>query len=317
MTAVKARATKPKVKSKTSPKSKAKSATKTKPRAKAAVKEEEAVEAVPAKVSAAPVPEEHTKDEIEQAWENYHKDKSEASRDVLLEAHLPLIQRVVERISRRLPAEVDPGDLMQEGVFGLMHAIDRFDPERGVRFTTFATQSINSAVLDYLRSIDWAPRLARSRSRKLNTAKQTLTKELGREPDEEELFKQMDMSRKEFLLTVRDGSLTSTVSLAAGADAPDAEGGYTGLGQVLSDNTAACPVTESHRRNLKDLVTGKLSRAERLIVVLYYYEQMSMKEIGVTLDLSESRVSQMHSSIMARLKVQLADRMDDFHSPNE
>ncbi|MEO1235786.1 MAG: FliA/WhiG family RNA polymerase sigma factor [Planctomycetota bacterium] len=276
-----------------------------------------AVKSKEAKASTPPAPDEHTREQIDAAWEAYRKDQGDASRDVLLEAHLPLIQRVVERISRRLPAEVDPGDLMQEGVFGLMHAIDRFDPGRNVRFSTFATQSINSAVLDYLRSIDWAPRLARSRSRKLNTARQTLTKQLGREPDEDELFKQMDMSRKEFLLTVRDGYLTSTVSLAAGADAPDAEGGYTGLGQVLSDTTAACPVTESHRRNLKDLVTAKLSRAERLIVVLYYYEQMSMKEIGVTLDLSESRVSQMHSSIMARLKVQLADRIDDFHGPNE
>ena len=269
------------------------------------------------KVSAAPAPQEHSKEDIEKAWKKYHKNKSEAARDVLLEAHLPLIQRVVERIARRLPAEVDPGDLMQEGVFGLMHAIDRFDPGRNVRFTTFATQSVNSAVLDYLRSIDWAPRLARSRSRKLNTAKQALTKQLGREPDEDELFKQMDMSRKDFLLTVRDGQLTNTVSLAAGADAPDAEGGYTGLGQVLSDSSATCPVTESHRRNLKDLVTAKLSRAERLIVVLYYYEQMSMKEIGTTLDLSESRVSQMHSSIMARLKVQLAERIEDFQDPND
>jgi len=302
---------------KTKAKTKAKKPSKPKAQIKVKAEPDPKAGAVPMKPSAAPTPEEHSKDAIEKAWAQYHVDKSERSRDVLLEAHLPLIQRVVERISRRLPAEVDPGDLMQEGVFGLMHAIDRFDPERGVRFTTFATQSINSAVLDYLRSIDWAPRLARSRSRKLNTAKQALTKELGREPDQEELFKQMDMSRKEFLLTVRDGMLTSTVSLAAGADAPDAEGGYTGLGQVLSDNTAACPVTETHRRNLKDLVTGKLSRAERLIVVLYYYEQMSMKEIGVTLDLSESRVSQMHSSIMARLKVQLADRMDDFHDPNE
>ncbi len=307
-------AAKTKIKAAAKPKSRVKVDTKSKAKNEVEAKDEPAT---PMKTSAAPAPEEHTKDEVEQAWERYHVDKSEPSRDVLLEAHLPLIQRVVERISRRLPAEVDPGDLMQEGVFGLMHAIDRFDPERGVRFTTFATQSINSAVLDYLRSIDWAPRLARSRSRKLNTAKQTLAKELGREPDEEELFKQMDMTRKEFLLTVRDGYLTSTVSLAAGADSPDAEGGYTGLGQVLSDNSAACPVTETHRRNLKELVTVKLSRAERLIVVLYYYEQMSMKEIGVTLDLSESRVSQMHSSIMARLKVQLADRMDDFHDPSE
>ena len=269
------------------------------------------------RASAHPAAPEHDKAAVEAAWAQYRIDKSEAARDVLLEAHLGLIQRVVERISRRLPAEVDPGDLMQEGVFGLMHAIDRFDPGRNVRFTTFATQSINSAVLDYLRSIDWAPRLARSRSRKLNTARQTLTKELGREPDEDELFKQMDMSRKEFLLTVRDGYLTSTVSLAAGADGPDAEGGYAGLGQVLSDQSAACPVTESHRRALKELVTAKLSRAERLIVVLYYYEQMSMKEIGTTLDLSESRVSQMHSSIMARLKIQLADRVEDFHGPND
>jgi len=253
-----------------------------------------AVKTRPAAVSTPPAPEEHDQIAIDAAWEQYHKDKSERSRDVLLEAHLPLIQRVVDRISRRLPSEVDPGDLQQEGVFGLMHAIDRFDPERGVRFSTFATQSINSAVLDYLRSIDWAPRLARSRSRKLNTARQSLTKSLGREPDEDELFDEMGMERKEFLLTVRDGRLTSTVSLAAGADSPDAEGGYTGLGQVLSDQSADCPVTETHR-----------------------YEQLSMKEIGVTLDLSESRVSQMHSSIMARLKVQLKERIEDFRAPGD
>ncbi|MEE9403966.1 MAG: FliA/WhiG family RNA polymerase sigma factor [Algisphaera sp.] len=273
-----------------------------------------ALKSRPAATSTPPAPDEHNKEAIAAAWEQYHKDKAEWARDVLLEAHLSLVQRVVDRIARRLPAVVDPGDLQQEGVFGLMHAIDRFDPERGVRFSTFGTQSINSAVLDYLRSIDWAPRLARSRSRKLNTARQVLTKKLGREPDEDELFEQMDMPRKDFLLTIRDGRLTNTVSLAAGADAPDAEGGYAGLGQVLSDRSAACPVTETHRRALKDLVTSKLSRAERLIVILYYYEQLSMKEIGVTLDLSESRVSQMHSSIMARLKVQLKERMEDFHA---
>jgi RNA polymerase sigma factor for flagellar operon FliA len=250
----------------------------------------------------------HNKQDVENAWQRYRANKEDTgARDVLLEAHLPLIQRVVERIARRLPQEVDPGDLMQEGVFGLMHAIDRFDPGRNVRFSTFATQSINSAVLDYLRSIDWAPRLARSRSRKLNTAKQSLRKELGREPDDQELYKRMGLSKKDFLLTVKDGQLTSTVSLAAGADASDSEGGYTGIGQVLSDQSAVSPVVASHRRDLKEIVTSKLSRAERLIVILYYYEHMSMKEIGQTLDLSESRVSQMHSSIMARLKVQLGD----------
>ena len=275
-----------------------------------------ALQEAPARPHAAstpPAPAEHSAEAIEAAWAAYHDNKSTAARDVLLEAHLTLVQRVVDRISRRLPSEVEPGDLQQEGVFGLVHAIDRFDPERGVRFSTFATQSVNSAVLDYLRSIDWAPRLARSRSRKLNTARQSLTKELGREPDEDELFARMDMPRKEFLLTVRDGRLTSTVSLSAGADAPDSEGGYSGLGQVLSDGSADCPVVETHRRHLKDLVTHKLSRAEQLIITLYYYENLSMKEIGATLDLSESRVSQMHSSIMARLKVQLKERMDDFH----
>ena len=250
----------------------------------------------------------YDKEDIKRAWVAYHRDREDtAARDVLLEAHLPLIQKVVERIARRLPQEVDPGDLMQEGVFGLMHAIDRFDPGRNVRFTTFATQSVNSAVLDYLRSIDWAPRLARSRSRKLNNARQSLRKELGREPDDHELYARMGLSKKDFLLTLKDGQLTGTVSLAAGADSSDSDGGYSGIGQVLADESATCPMTQTHRRDLKEIVTSKLSRAERLIVILYYYEHMSMKEIGQTLDLSESRVSQMHSSIMARLKVQLGD----------
>ncbi len=239
-------------------------------------------------------------------WQVYVKTRTKDVREQLLNQYLPLLPRVVERIARRLPAEVEVDDLIQQGVFGLMDAVDSFDPERGVKFSTFAGQRVRGAVLDYLRSIDWAPRLARTRSKQYEAARQQLSKAMGTEPTQEDIRKNMHMGQERFDMLLRDAQIAATSSLYT--ETHGQAGEPLSLIDALPDDRGEAPFDVALRKDLRNLINQSLSRAERLILTLYYFEQMTMKEIGTTLDLSESRVSQMHSSILARLSAQLHHR---------
>ncbi|MEM1424056.1 MAG: FliA/WhiG family RNA polymerase sigma factor [Planctomycetota bacterium] len=192
-----------------------------------------------------------------------------------------------------------------------MDAINGFDLERGVKFETYCAQRIRGAILDELRSMDWVPRLVRHRTSRVEQAKERLRMSLGRTPTEEEVSNALGEDQEEVKKILRDGSAVSTTSLNRQRYQSDGNREVREI-DVLEDSTQMDPLSEIQRRDLKGLLTKGLSRAERLIVILYYYEQMTMKEIGATLDLSESRVSQMHSSILARLKAQLQHREREF-----
>ena len=225
-------------------------------------------------------------------------------RNELIELYLSVVRQCGERLQARLPSEVQLDDLVQQGVFGLMDAMDQFEPERGFKFETFAMKRIRGAMLDYLRSLDWAPRMVRTRARKLQQARQAMYKRLGRQPTQKELSEALGVSRKELKRILRDGEIVGMTSLDRRIGQQDSEYETAGI-DLITDHTADDPLDAVQRYSLRDWVTQGLSRAERLIVLLYYYEQMTMKEIGETLALSESRVSQMHSSILARLKARL------------
>ncbi len=244
------------------------------------------------------------KESLERAWEEFGRTGSDAVRNQLLEHYLYLVRYNAERIGAKLPDEVDVDDLMSAGIFGLVDAIDAFDPERGVKFETYCAPRIRGAMLDELRNMDWVPRLVRHRAHKLSHATRTLEMELGRLPNEDELAARLNMSRPQFEKLMRDANAVSLVSLSRTYTDSESNRDVSEI-DVLPDETSADPVLEAQRRDLKDLITRGLSRAERLIVVLYYYEQMTMKQIGQTLDLSESRVSQMHSAILDRLRDQI------------
>src|SRR5213082_2219236 len=241
----------------------------------------------------------HTKEvrEIKEVWIEYKKTKTEQLRNVLMENYLHRVRYNAERIHVKLPDEVELDDLMSAGIFGLMDAIAAFDLERGVKFETYCAPRIRGAILDELRSMDWVPRLVRSRAHKLDHATKQLEVELGRTPTNDEIAK--------------DASAVGLVSLSRKWFETDSNKDVREI-DVLEDKRGADPVREIQRKDLKELITKGLSRAERLIIILYYFEEMTMKEIGSTLDLSESRVSQMHSSILARLKAQMADRRKEF-----
>jgi len=231
----------------------------------------------------------------------------EFHRNILMENYLHLVRYNAERVHQKLPDEVELDDLMSAGIFGLMDALDAFDVNRGGKFETYCAPRIRGAILDELRSMDWVPRLVRSRAHKVDGATKQLEVELGRSPTPDELAKRIGVSQSEFEKMQRDASTVGVVSLSRKWFETDSNKDVREI-DVLEDRKGMDPVREMQRKDLKALMTKDLSRAERLIILLYYFEEMTMKEIGQTLDLSESRVSQMHSSIIARMRAQMNDR---------
>jgi RNA polymerase sigma factor for flagellar operon FliA len=245
---------------------------------------------------------------MEEVWREFKATHSEDIRNFLVEKFLHLVRYNAERIYARLPDEVDIEDLMSVGLFGLMDAIDKYDLTREVKFETFCAPRISGAILDELRSMDWVPRLVRHRSGKVEGVRQKIEMELGRKATNDEIAERLNLADDEFEKYRRDSKAVGITSINRNCFQSDGNRELREI-DVIKDEGQTSPVKLLQRRDLRELITKGLSRAERLIVILYYYESMTMKEIGATLDLSESRVSQMHSSILARLKAQMQHRM--------
>ncbi len=251
-------------------------------------------------------------EEIAEVWQQYKKDPSQRElRNRLVERYLPLVKYNGERIWSRLPDGVELDDLISAGVFGLMDAIKAFDLSRGVKFETYCVPRIRGAMLDELRSMDWVPRLVRSKASKLNEAVRQLEAKLGRHPTEIELAECMELSVSELEKMITDANAVGLISLNKKWYETDSYKDVREI-DILEDKKGEDPTRRIQKSDLMRLVTKGLNRNERLIIILYYYEEMTMKEIGSTLDLSESRVSQMHSAIVQRLQCQLGLRRPEF-----
>ncbi len=251
-------------------------------------------------------------EDIAQLWDALKKDpESQELRNRLVEIYLPLVKYNGERIWARLPEGVELDDLISAGVFGLMDAIDAFDLTRGVKFETYCVPRIRGAMLDELRTMDWVPRLVRSKASKLNEGIKQLETKLGRSPSEIELSEHMSISVAELEKMMIDANAVNLISLNKKWYETDSYKDVREI-DVLEDKKGEDPTRRIQKNDLMRLVTKGLNRNERLIIILYYYEELTMKEIGTTLGLSESRVSQMHSSIVARLKDQLKRRRPEF-----
>ena len=251
-------------------------------------------------------------DEIQEVWQQFKKDQSRRDlRNRLVERYLPLVKYNGERIWSRLPDGVELDDLISAGVFGLMDAIKAFDMSRGVKFETYCVPRIRGAMLDELRSMDWVPRLVRSKASKLNEGIKKLEAKHGRAHTEIELAEHMEMSVAELEKMVRDASAVGLISLNKKWYETDSYKDVREI-DILEDKKGEDPTKRIQKSDVMRLVTKGLNRNERLIIILYYYEEMTMKEIGTTLDLSESRVSQMHSAIVSRLQGQLGRRRPEF-----
>ncbi len=251
-------------------------------------------------------------DEIVQVWNEYKADPERKDlRNRLVERYLPLVKYNGERIWARLPEGVELDDLISAGVFGLMDAIDAFDMTRGVKFETYCVPRIRGAMLDELRTMDWVPRLVRSKASKLGEATKSLEAKLGRHPTEIELAERMEIPVAELEKMIIEANAVNLVSLNKKWYETDSYKDVREI-DILEDKKGEDPTRRVYKSDLMRLVTKGLNRNERLIIILYYYEELTMKEIGATLDLSESRVSQMHSSIVHRLQGQLGRRRNEF-----
>lgn len=252
------------------------------------------------------------KPEVAEYWQVFKRDQSNQSlRNKLIETYMPLVRYNAERVWAKLPEGVDLNDLISAGVFGLMDAIEAFDLERGVKFETYCVPRIRGAMLDELRTMDWVPRLVRSKASKLEAARKQAEAEVGRPPTDGEIAEKMSLSAEEFDKLKNEANAVSLISLNKKWYETDSYKDVREI-DILEDGKGEDPTISIQKLDVMRLVTKGLNRNERLIIILYYYEELTMKEIGNTLGLSESRVSQMHSSIVARLKDQLHRRRPEF-----
>lgn len=243
--------------------------------------------------------------ELEGIWREFQKTRNPHLLDLLIVAYLPLVQKGAARIAAKLPGSVDVEDLVQEGVLGLRRAIELFDPQRGVLFTTFVVFHIRGAILDGLRGVEWTPRLVLARSKAVEEATRRFEMSRGRKPTEDELAEALRTLGKNVKGVLKDARRVKQTSLSTMV-ANSRDGATVSIGDILPACATPNVTLEAQRRELRDLITQGLTRGERLILILHYYENMTMKEIGATLDLSESRISQMHKSVVLRLKAKMA-----------
>jgi RNA polymerase sigma factor for flagellar operon FliA len=250
--------------------------------------------------------------DITEVWKAFKQDQeNQTLRNALIERYLPLVRYNAERVWSKLPDGVDLNDLISAGVFGLMDAIEAFDMGRGVKFETYCVPRIRGAMLDELRTMDWVPRLVRSKASKLESARKAAEAEFGRPPSDSEIAVKLSISTPELERMKAEASAVNLVSLNKKWYETDSYKDVREI-DILEDSKGEDPTKGIQKRDLMKLVTKGLNRNERLIIILYYYEELTMKEIGNTLGLSESRVSQMHSSIVGRLKDQLRRRRPEF-----
>lgn len=232
---------------------------------------------------------------------------AEREREASLRRYAPLVKYVVDRIATSLPKSIEKEDLINTAIIGLFDALEKYDPKRGTKFETYAIWRIKGAVLDELRSMDWVSRTTRRKARNLERVCSALDQKLGRAATEVEIAKEMNISLRELMRLIEE--VRGTVILSLDQSVPvDEDHDLSGLADMIEDDDAPDAlnlIEEEENKNILLSAINNLSEQERLVVALYYYEEMTLKEIGETLHISESRVSQIHTKAITRLRTRM------------
>jgi RNA polymerase sigma factor for flagellar operon FliA len=251
-------------------------------------------------------PEEKTEEEL---WVDYRKTRDPKIRENFIRQYAPLVKYVAGKVAVGMPANVEFDDLVGYGAFGLMDAIDKFDPDKNVKFKTYAVTRIRGAIFDELRSIDWVPRSIRQKTREVEETIGALEAQLGRTASDQEIADSLGMSEAEYLKTIMKISGTSILSLNDVWFSGD-ENDKVSIGDSIESPASLNPdviVEKEEIRRVIENAIKELPDKEKKILVLYYYEELTLKEIGQVLEVTESRVSQLHTKAILRLRAKLTN----------
>jgi RNA polymerase sigma factor for flagellar operon FliA len=244
--------------------------------------------------------------QAEQVWASYKADANQADRDQLIVFYSPLVKYVAGRVAAGLPQNVDQADLVSYGMFGLIDAIAKFDPERGFKFETYAISRIKGAVLDELRSIDWVPRSVRAKAKSVERAMSKLETKHHRAPTDEEIAEELDLTMGQ--LTTLYNQISSLGMVALDEMLSFGGGESMTLGDTLADRRDG-PGGQYERIELRQMLADAINRMgerEKIVLTLYYYESLTLAEIGNVLGVTESRVCQIHTKAVLHLRSRLA-----------
>ncbi len=248
--------------------------------------------------------------DVERMWDGYKTAGTREVRDQLILHYSPLVKYVAGRVAVGLPQNVEQSDLVSYGIFGLIDAIEKFDPARKIKFETYAIARIKGAIIDELRAIDWVPRSIRAKARSIERAYSKLENELKRTPEDHEIAAELGLKLDELNDTLSRISLVGLVPLdeMVGGDAED--GGGPTLGETLPADDEHDPVASYEIDEMRHILAGAITampERERLVLTLYYYEGMTLAEIGEVLGVTESRVCQIHTKSVLQLRAKLAE----------
>ena len=252
------------------------------------------------------------KDPVESLWRKFFKTGSDRHRNRLVENYAPLVHIQAARLSRKLPAQIGYDEICSAGYDGLIEAVEAYDPSKKAKFETFCQQRIVGAVMDWLRSLDPQSRTVRNFEKRRLSVREMLDSELGRPPMHDEIAKRMGISQDRYDQLSRISQLGREVHFSAmdPRGNSDSRGRSSERAWDVGDPKQTEPSAKMARTMLTEFITRGLSREERLVLILYYYEDLTMAEIGVVLDLSESRVSQIHKDVITRLRNRFKGKLE-------
>jgi RNA polymerase sigma factor for flagellar operon FliA len=248
-------------------------------------------------------------EDVLEIWRSFRRSGDRALRDRLILMYAPIVKYVAGRLGSGLPAHVDEGDLVSYGLLGLISAIERYDPDRDVKFETYAIARIKGSILDELRALDWVPRSVRSRARQIERAMAELESKLSRAPSDEELAKKVGISVEELEDSLTDISRSSIAALDELWTISGSGGDQVALIDTIEDTQGPEPQSAFAQTELREMVADAITglpEREKLVITLYYYEDLTLREIGEVLGVTESRVSQLHTKAILRLKARLS-----------